>query len=155
MELPESFEMALADFGEKMGVELALAEGQCNFTVDGTVEVEIDYIEDVNVVIAWAVIGYAPEDMYSADRAKALLAMNALNAPNGGFSFSLDPDTRRLIVHDNRPAELFDTADRLAAWIGTLVELVNNVRADFADRFPAPDILPGDEEEEADTEEEV
>ena len=152
MDLPESFKMSLAEFGRTVGVELALDEGQCNFTVDGTVEVEIDYIEEVHVVIAWAVIDYAYEDMYSADRAKTLLALNALNAPNGGFSLSLDPESRRFIAHDNRPAELFDTADRLAAWIGALVELVNNVRADFADRFPSPDILPDEDDDNAEEE---
>lgn len=148
MELAESFEMALADFGKMMGMELVLADGQCNFTVDGTVEVEIDYNEDADVAIAWAVVGYAPEDSLAADRAKALLALNELNAENGGFSLSLDPMTRRIVAHDNRPAELFDSADRMAAWIGGLVDLVNGIRNDFAVRFPATDILPGDEDED-------
>jgi hypothetical protein len=155
MELRESFEMALAEFGKKAGLELALADGQCNFTVDGNVEVEIDYIEEAQVAIAWAVIGSAPDDGYACARAKTLLALNALNAPNGGFSFSLDPESRRFVAHDNRPAELFDSADRVAAWIGALVEIVHNIREDFAMRFPEPDIMPGDEEEEAETEQEV
>jgi len=148
MELPESFDIALADFGKTMGVELVLADGQCNFTVDGMVEVEIDYNEDADVVIAWAVVGYAPEDGLAADRAKALLALNELNANNGGFSLSLDSGTRRIVAHDNRPAELFESADYIAAWIGSLVDLVNGIRADFAVRFPATDLLPGDEESE-------
>ena len=152
MELPESFNLALADFGATMGAELVLAGGQCNFTVDGTVEVEIDYDDSVQMAIAWAVVGIAPEDGYAADRAKALLAMNELGEANGGFSLSLDPVTRRIVAHDNRPAELFESADRIAAWIGGLVELVKCIRADFALRFPSPDLLPGDEEEESEDE---
>ena len=152
MELPESFEMALADFGKRCGIELAMYEGRCNFTVDGTVEVEMEYIEEAHVVVAWAVVGYAPDDGYAADRAKALLELNAIDAPNGGFSLSLDPETRRFVAHDSRPAELFESADNIAGWVDALVELVKGVRDDFADRFPCSDILPDDGEDEEEEE---
>jgi len=155
MELPQSFELALGDFGKKMGRELAMLNGQCNFTVDGTVEVEIDYLDDTHVVILWAVIGYAPEDGYAAARAKYLLERNAIAADNGGFSFSFDSETRRFIAHDVRPAELFDSADRIAAWVSALVAQVQRIREDFTQGFPCPDFLPDDEEESLNEEEEA
>ncbi len=152
MPLPDSFNISLEDFGKTLGMELSLEEGRCNFIVDDTIEVEIDYIDDAHVVIAWATVGYAPEDNFQGDRARALLALNELDAPNGGFSVSMDPETRRVVVHDHRPAELFDSADRFAAWIGGLVDLVNLIRNDFEMRFPYADI-PLDDEEDEETEE--
>ena len=140
MTLPDSFNLTLADFGKTLGVELAIEDGRCNFTVDGTVEVELDYLDDAHVVVAWAVVGVALEDQLAGARAKALLALNELDAPNGGFSVAMDPETRRVVAHDHRPAELFDSADRLAAWIDALVELVNRIRRDFELRFPCADV---------------
>jgi len=148
MTLPESFNISLAEFGKKLGTDLALEDGRCIFTVDGAIDVEIDYVDEAHIAIAWATVGYAPEDEYQAERARALLALNELDAPNDGFSISMDPETRLVIAHDHRPAELFDSADRLAAWIGALVDLVNRIRADFEKRFPCAD-LPLDGEEEA------
>ena len=136
----DSFSLSLAEFGKRLGIELAMADGRCNFTVDGTVEVELDYLDDAQVVVAWSVIGLAPEDGLSGDRATALLALNELDAPNGGFSVSMDPETRRVVAHDHRAAELFDSADRLAAWIEALVALVGRVRYEFELRFPCADL---------------
>ena len=146
MPLPDSFNFSLEELGNKLGLELTLEDGRCNFVVDDTVEVEIDYIDEAHVVIAWATVGLAIEDIFQVDRARALLALNELNEPNGGFSISMDPETRRVVVHDHRPAELFDSADRLAAWIGELVDLVNLIRNDFEKRFPYDDISLDDEE---------
>ena len=148
MPLPESFNMSLAEFGEKLGIELALEDGHCNLIIDDTIEVEIDYYEDSHVVVAWATVGLALKDEFQEERARALLAMNELDAPNGGFSLSMDPETRRVIAHDFRPAELFESGDRIAAWIGALVDLVNYVRCDFDERFPSADIPLESEEEE-------
>ena len=129
----DSFSLSLAEFGKRLGIELAMADGRCNFTV-------LDYLDDAQVVVAWSVIGLAPEDGLSGDRATALLALNELDAPNGGFSVSMDPETRRVVAHDHRAAELFDSADRLAAWIEALVELVGRVRYEFELRFPCADL---------------
>lgn len=142
MPLPDSFRLALAAFGRKAGVELSLSGNRCRFTVDGSVEVEIDYVEKAHVAIAWAVVGLAPEDAFREARARALLALDALDAPNGGFTLAMDPETRLVLAHDNRPAELFDSADRLAAWIDALASLVNRVRVDFEERFPCGDPAP-------------
>ena len=146
MPLPESFNLSLGEFGDKLGIDLALVDGHCNFIVDDTIEVEIDYFDESHVVVAWATVGLALEDEYQVERACALLALNELDAPNGGFSLSMDPETRRVIVHDHRPAESFESGDRLAAWIGALVDLVNHIRRDFEKRFPCADI-PLDNEE--------
>lgn len=147
MTLPESFNISLDEFGKTLGLELVLEDGKCIFTVDGTIDVEIDYIDDAHVVIAWATVGLAPEDYFVAQRARALLALNELDAPNGGFSVSMDPEARLVVAHDHRPAELFDSADRLAAWIEALVDLVNLIREKFAEEYPNID-MPSDEVEE-------
>ena len=146
MPLLEAFSQSLAEFGEQLGIDLVLVDGHCNFIIDDTIEVEIDYFDDSHVVVAWATVGFAPEDEYQEGRACALLEMNDLNAPNGGFSLSMDPETRRVIVHDHRPVELFESADLLAVWIDALVDLVTHVRHDFEKRFPSADI-PLDAEE--------
>ena len=150
MNLAESFFMSLQEFAEKLGTELEVEDGRCIFTVDGTLDVEIDYLDEVHVVVAWATVGVAPEDTFQAERARPLLALNELDAPNGGFSISMDPETRCVIAHDNRPAELFESGDRIAAWIGALVDLVNLIRHKFEEQFPCAD-LPL--EDEADAEE--
>ena len=142
----ESFNMTLAEFGRRMGTELVMEDGRCTFTVDGDVDVELDYLDEAHVVVAWAFVGLAPEDACAGDRARALLALNEVGADNGGFSLSLDPQTRRVIAHDRRPAELFDAADRLAAWIGALTDLVDRIRRDFETRFPCDDILSDDDD---------
>ena len=148
MDIRESFEQCLADFGKVLGTELVFEEDRCNFTVDGAVEIELDYYDDSDVVIAWATVGEMPEDDLAGDRALVLLALNELGGPAGGYTLSMDADTRCVIAHDNRPAESFDSADRLAAWLDTLVELVNAIREDFAERFPCMDIDDEAEEEE-------
>ena len=149
MHLYDSFNMTLNEFGETLGTELVLEDGTCNFTVDEAIDVEIDYYEEAETVVVWAAVGIAPEDEYQAERARALFALNELDAPNGGFSVSMDPETRLVIAHDHRPAELFDSADRLAAWVGALVDLVNLIRETFEQKFPCDMLLEddgGDEE---------
>ena len=146
MDIRESFEQCLADFGKVLGTELVFEDDRCEFTVDGTVEIELDYYDEADVVVAWATVGEMPEDGFAGDRALALLAMNELGGAGGGYTLSMDAETRRVIAHDHRPAEAFESADRIAAWLETLVKLVNSIREDFAERFPYEDI--DDEEEE-------
>ncbi|MBQ6472864.1 MAG: type III secretion system chaperone [Victivallales bacterium] len=146
MELRDSFNETLAEFGQTLDAALALQDGHCSFTVDGTVSVQLEYLDESNTVIAWSTIGIAPEDGYQYDRARFLLALNELGAANDGFSFGLDPNTRHIIAHDHRPAELFDSADRLAAWLESLVEIVTRIRHEFAVQFPCADIDENEEE---------
>ncbi len=155
MNLYDSFNMILNEFGETLGAELVLEDGKCIFTVDGDIDVVIDYNEEADVVIAWSAVGSLPEDEYQAERARALFVLNELDAPNGGFSVSMDPETRLVIVQDHRPVELFDSADRLAAWIDALVDLVNLIRDTFEEKFPCTDMPLDDEDDENDEEEEA
>jgi hypothetical protein len=60
----------------------------------------------------------------------------------------MDPETRLVIVQDHRPAELFDSADRLATWVGALVDLVNLIRDTFEQKFPCDMLLDDDEEDD-------
>ena len=66
MDIRESFEQCLAVFGKMLGTELVFEEDRCNFTVDGAVEVELDYYDDSDVVVAWATVGEMPEDDLAA-----------------------------------------------------------------------------------------
>ena len=102
MPLPDSFNITLAEFSEKIGQTLVLEDGRCSFVVDGAVEVELDYIDAAHVVIAWATVGIAPEDEHQSGRAKALLALNEIGAENGGFSFAMDPESRRIVAQDRK-----------------------------------------------------
>ncbi|MBP5640989.1 MAG: type III secretion system chaperone [Victivallales bacterium] len=152
MTLYDSFNMVLNEFGETLGAELVLKDGECIFTVDGNIDVVIDYYEESDVVIAWSTVGILPEDEYQDERARALFALNELDAPNGGFSVSMDPETRLVIVQDHRPVELFDSADRLAAWVDALVDLVNLIRDTFEEKFPCTEMPLDDEDDENDEE---
>lgn len=148
----ESFQQVLADFGKIMGTELAMNENRCNFTVDGSVEVEIDYIEEAEEVVLWSSVGYALEDGFQEQRARALIELNELDAPNAGFTISMEPEGRMVVVHDHRPLEMFENADHVAAWINSLVELVNLIRTRFEEQFPCVD-LPDDMDENETSEE--
>ena len=148
MSLFESFQQALAEFGEKLGMELAMEENRCNFIVDGAVEVEIVYIEEAEEAMAWSPVGFAPEDGYQEQRARALMELNELDAPNDGFTLSMDPDTRMVIAHDHRPLEMFEDSDRIAAWVHSLVGLVNVIRTQFEERFPCADLPDEDDEDD-------
>ena len=148
MPLYDAFNMTLNEFGKTLGMELAIEDGKCIFTVDGIIDVGIDYNEEADVVIAWSAVGILPEDEYQAERARALFVLNELDAPNGGFSVSMDPETRLVIVQDHRPVELFDSADRLAAWFDALVDLVNLIRDTFEEKFPCTDMPLDDEDDE-------
>lgn len=139
MECREQFEQILAEFGEKLGAKLELADDRCNFIVDGTVEVEIDYYDDADSLVVWSTVGELPEDRFSAARAFALLSLNELGAFRAGFTLAMDAETRRVVAHDRRGADAIDSADRLAVWIDALVDLVKSVRSDFAKRFPYSD----------------
>ncbi len=130
------FERVLAEFGEKLGTKLELVDDRCNFVVDGTVEVEIDYYPDGEYLVAWSTVGELPEDHFSAERALALLARNELGSFRAGFTLSMDAETRRVVAHDRRGVEAIDSADRLAVWMDALVDLVKGIRFEFAKRFP-------------------
>ena len=67
----------------------------------------------------------------------------------------MDPETRLVIVQDHRPVELFDSEDRLAAWVDALVDLVNLIRDTFEEKFPCTDMPLDDEDDENDEEEEA
>jgi len=132
----EQFKQVLAEFGEKMGSDLKLVDDRCNFTVDGEVEVEIDYYSDSEMLVAWSTVGELPKDELSGSRALALLSINGLEEGHAGFTVSMDAATRRVVAHDRRGTELIDSADRLAMWIDALVTLVKGIRAEFVAKFP-------------------
>jgi hypothetical protein len=90
-------------------------------------------------------VGELPEDEYSGERALALLALDELGAGHAGFTLSMDPETRRVVAHDRRGVEAVDSADRLAVWVESLVDLVKGIRHDFAERFPFEGDEPDDE----------
>ena len=144
----EQFEQVLAEFGEKLKAELRLVDDRCGFTVDGAVEVEIDFYPESEMLVAWATVGELPEDDLSGARALALLALNGLGAGRAGFTLSMDAETRRVVAHDRRGVEAIDSADRLAVWIDTLVDLVKRIRTDFGERFPFEGDDPAEEGEE-------
>ena len=144
----EQFEQVLAEFGEKLNAELKLVDDRCEFTVDGAVEIEIDYYPESAMLVAWATVGELPKDDLSGARALALLALNGLGAGRTGYTLSMDAETRRVVAHDRHGVETIDSADRLAVWMDTLVVLVKRIRSEFGERFPFEGDEPAEEGEE-------
>ena len=59
MTLYDSFNMTLNEFGKTFGMKLFLEDGKCIFTVDGAIDVEIDYYEEAEMDDGYSERGYS------------------------------------------------------------------------------------------------
>ena len=137
--LRKQFEDVLAEFGETVQLPLALGEdGTATFTVDDEIVVSLQYLDESDVVLAFAPVGAfgganAPD---AGEKALELLRLNELGGPTGGFTLALDEDADLVLAMDRRNAIEIAAADSLAAWMEALVGAVGAVRERFAEKFP-------------------
>ena len=137
--LREQFEDVLAEFGEAVKLPLSLGEdGTATFTVDDEIVVTLQYLDESDVVLAFAPVGaFGGVDASGAgEKALELLRLNELGGPTEGFSLALDEDADLVLAMDRRGALEIAAADSLAAWIEALVRAVRAVRERFAEKFP-------------------
>ena len=138
--LREQFEDVLAEFGEAVKLPLSLGEdGTATFTVDDKIVVTLQYLDESDVVLAFAPVGaFGGADASGAgEKALELLRLNELGGPTEGFSLALDEDADLVLAMDRRSALEIAAADSLAAWMESLVRAVRAVRERFAETFPA------------------
>jgi hypothetical protein len=149
--LREQFEDVLADFGETVKLPLALGEdGTATFTVDDEIVVSLQYLDESDVVIAFAPVGAfggtteppnhpttEPPNQSAGEKALELLRLNELGGPTGGFALALDEDADLVLAMDRRSVLEIAAADSFAAWMEALVCAVRAVRERFAEKFPA------------------
>ena len=138
--LREQFEDVLAEFGEMVKLPLALGEdGTATFTVDDEIAVSLQYLDDSDVVLAFAPVGaFGGADAPDAgEKALELLRLNELGGPTEGFALALDEDADLVLAMDRHGALEIAASDSLAAWMEALVRAVRAVRERFAEKFPA------------------
>ena len=146
MDAFDDFRRALAKLGEKTGLSLSAEENHCSFTVDESVDVNLEFLEESVSAVLWAAVGVLPNDGRAGERAMRLLEMNEPGGEARGFTLAMDEDGRVLVAHARRDVEEGISANILAAWIDDLVTLVENIREEFAERYPFIDDTPIPEE---------
>ena len=146
MDAFDDYRSAIAELGEKTGLSLSLEDNHCSFTVDDSVDVNLEFLEESESAVLWAAVGVLPDDGLAGERAMRLLEMNEPGGETRGFTLGMDEDGRVLVAHARRDVEEGISANILAAWIEDLVTLVGNVREEFAERYPFIDDEPIPEE---------
>jgi len=137
--LKEQFKDVLAEFGGIVKQELSLDDdGTVTFTVDDEIVVNLQYLDESDVIIAFAPVGgFGGVDAPDAgEKALELLRLNELGGPTEGFTLALDEDADLVLAMDRRSALEISSADSLAAWLEALIDAVRAVRDRFANEFP-------------------
>lgn len=129
MNARETFKTLLAEFAEASGLKAELDERNGVVLEFGDVIVNLQLLPESGSLLAWSTLGLLGDDANADLRVALLLQDNDRLGETGGFTFSFDPeDAERVLAHDIRPLDFFDGADGLAAWIETLVDLVEATR---------------------------
>ena len=139
----ESYENLLAEFSRESGIEVERGKDSLTATLavgdDGALIVNLELLPESGKLLAWAAVGRLGDDENAAARAGYLLSVNDVSLIESGFVISLDPRTDEVVAHDVRELGWFDGADRLAAWIEAIAELVRGVRIKCDERYPYVD----------------
>ena len=133
------FEDVLAEFGDLLKQELVIDdEATVTFTIDDEFIVNMQYLEESDVIVAFSPVGaFGGVDVADAgEKALALLRLNELGGATEGFTLALDDDADLVLAMDRRGALEISSADSLAAWMESLVHAVRAVRDYFAVNFP-------------------
>ena len=135
----EQFDAVLAEFGDLLKLELVLDdEATVTFTIDDDIIVNLQYLEESDVVVAFSPVGaFGGIDADGAgEKALALLRLNELGGETEGFTLALDEVADLIMAMDRRGALEISSADALAAWMEALVHAIHAVRDYFAVNFP-------------------
>ena len=133
------FDAVLAEFGDLFKLELVLDdEATVTFTIDDDIIVNLQYLEESDVVVAFSPVGAfgGLDDADAGKKALALLRLNELGGATEGFTIALDEVTDLVMAMDRRSALEISSADAMAAWMESLVHAVHAVRDYFAVNFP-------------------
>lgn len=124
----EQLEEVLAEFGAASGVELRLGSDNVAVLERGGTVISLVYLPESEHVVAWTTLGILADDANAPRRVRLLMQWNDDPAVANGYTFGLDEQDGRVVVHDRRSVRFLDNADRLAAWLGILVDLVAEAR---------------------------
>ena len=109
---------------------------------EGDLLVNLELLPESAAVVAWAAVGRLGDDANRVERAAYLLSSNDRSYVESGFILSLDDRIDEVVAHDVRPLAWFEGADRLAAWIEALVELVRDTIVKCEEFYPYADDEP-------------
>ncbi len=140
MDARESFASLLAEFSTASGLTAAPDEHGGVTLEIGDVIVNLQLLPESEQLLSWTTLGFLGRDANADLRMVHLMRLNDTPGETGGYVFSFDrSDDDRVLAHDIRPLAFFDTADRLAAWIEALVDLVEITRVKIDEAYPFVD----------------
>ena len=133
MDIRESFEQYLADFGKVLGTELVFEEDHCNFTVDGAVEIELDYYDDSDTVVASLGAMKCPDGF-----AEEALAGNFFWSGTDGATLSYNEAENAFYLTDRFDDDAFSDDDAFEAYVAGFMRTVVDWRGRLAVYLPEP-----------------
>ncbi len=132
----EQFRAVLAEFSAASGVKAELEEDNSVFIKAGEDMLVLNYLPKSEQVVAWASVGFLGQDEKSDKRLELLLKWNDDPKKTEGFSFAFNPEEDRVLLHDRRSVLFLDSGDKLATWLGIMLDVIENVRKAFDEELP-------------------
>lgn len=132
----EQFRAVLAEFSAESGVKAELEEDNSVFITVGEDTIVLNYLPKSEQVVAWASVGFLGHDDKSEKRLELLLKWNDDPKKTEGFSFAFNPEEDRVILHDRRCVLFLDSGDKLATWLGIMLDVLEHVRKAFDEELP-------------------
>lgn len=140
-DLKAQFKDVLSEFGAGMNEPLALDEEDdtVTFAVDDEYLIHIKYLNRSDMIVMFSPVGVfgGTRSPDAGDRALALLRYCELGGLSEGFTLALDEEADLIVAMDKRTALEISSVDALSAWVDALMRVVNAVREDFSEKFPA------------------
>lgn len=135
----------LADFTAESGLEVSLGEDNVAVVNMEDASLMLNFLPKSGEVIAWSTVGFLTgNDGCDARRIELLMKWNDDSEVTEGFSFALSENDGRILVHNHRSVAFLNSADILATWLGTLIDVLRNARLRL--EIEAPDEDEEDEE---------
>ena len=140
-DLKAQFKDVLSEFGAGMNEPLALDEEDdtVTFAVDDEYLIHLKYLSSSDMIVMFSPVGAfgGTRSRDAGERALALLRHCALGGLSEGFTLALDEEADLIVAMDKRTALEISSVDALSAWVDALMRVVNAVREDFSEKFPA------------------
>ena len=139
--MKEQFTAVLGEFGAGMNEPLALddKDDTVTFSVDDEFLIHLKYLNQSDAIVAFSPVGAfgGTRSRDSGEKALALLRYCELGGLSEGFTLALDEEADLIVAMDKRTALEISSVDALSAWVDALTRVVNAVRVDFSEQFPA------------------